>query len=37
MRDRFIIALEDNDLEELKKIAKSDLHSHGARGGILNI
>jgi adenosine deaminase len=33
MREKFIRALENNNLDELKKIPKSDLHSHGARGG----
>jgi len=33
MKERFIKALEDNDLCEMRKIPKSDLHNHAPRGG----
>ncbi|MTI71573.1 MAG: adenosine deaminase [Firmicutes bacterium] len=33
MKDKFIKALEANDLLELQKVNKSDLHNHGTRGG----
>ncbi len=36
MDENFIKALENNDLEELRKISKSDLHNHSARGGNVN-
>lgn len=33
MRDSFVRALENNDLCEMRKIPKSDLHNHASRGG----
>ena len=33
MKENFINALEDNNLIEMRKIPKSDLHNHGTRGG----
>lgn len=33
MEDTFIKALENNDLNEMRKIPKSDLHNHAPRGG----
>lgn len=33
MKDKFIEALENNDIEEMRKIPKSDLHNHMTRGG----
>jgi hypothetical protein len=33
MKEKFIKALESNDLDEMRKIPKSDLHNHAARGG----
>ncbi|ADL52126.1 adenosine deaminase [Clostridium cellulovorans] len=33
MKHEFIKALENNDLPEMKKIPKSDLHNHATRGG----
>ena len=33
MKDAFIRCLENNDLQQLRKIPKSDLHSHAPRGG----
>lgn len=33
MKDKFIMALENNDMDEMRKIHKSDLHNHITRGG----
>jgi len=33
MKDNFIKALENNDLNKVKQIPKSDLHNHSTRGG----
>lgn len=33
MKYKFIKALENNDLNEMRQIPKSDLHNHSARGG----
>lgn len=33
MKDKFAKALENNDILEMRKIPKSDLHNHGTRGG----
>lgn len=33
MKEKFIKALEDNDIDEMRKIPKSDLHNHAPRGG----
>ncbi|GAA0771455.1 hypothetical protein GCM10008908_15670 [Clostridium subterminale] len=33
MKDKFIIALENNDLDEMRKIPKGDLHNHITRDG----
>lgn len=33
MSNDFIAAIENNDIEALRKIPKSDLHNHGTRGG----
>lgn len=33
MKEKFINSLETNNLEQLKEIAKSDLHNHATRGG----
>lgn len=33
MKEKFITALESNDLDEMKKIPKGDLHNHSSIGG----
>jgi hypothetical protein len=33
MKDKFIKALENNNLDEVRKIPKGDLHNHITRGG----
>lgn len=33
MKEKFIKALENNDLDEMRKIPKGDLHNHSPRGG----
>ena len=33
MKEKFIKALESNDLDEMRKIPKGDLHNHSTRGG----
>ena len=33
MKENFIKALENNDLNKMRKIPKSDLHNHSTRGG----
>lgn len=33
MKDKFIKALESNNLDAVRKIPKSDLHNHITRGG----
>lgn len=33
MKDKFIEAIENNDIDEMRKIPKSDLHNHITRGG----
>ncbi|MBZ9689360.1 adenosine deaminase [Clostridium estertheticum] len=33
MKEKFIKALESNDLDEMRKIPKGDLHNHGSIGG----
>jgi len=33
MKDNFTKALENNDIFEMRKVPKGDLHNHGTRGG----
>jgi adenosine deaminase len=33
MKEKFIKALENNDIDEMRKVPKSDLHNHATKGG----